>query len=149
MFLTTFYYRKGYVMGKTNLDTADYKTEFAKTPIYANERTVRAVRITTTGLRTFAYTDRDVRFDIELNKFVIDTYVMQDVPSEDLVFGRSDSFIRIAELEHTRPVKVGEWIVTNPKELECDHATNYTMSDEAFRKQYEPTDEPGVFRLRD
>lgn len=56
------------------------------------------------------------------------------------------STVRVAELENTRPVVAGEWLATNPTQQEGDRANNYAIPDKTFRKRYEATDTPGVYR---
>ena len=100
------------------------------------------MQITENGLKAGKYTDKDIRFDDEKGQYVIDTYVMREIPVE------GKGCIRSAELEDTRPVEVGEWIATNPKVWESDCDNNYVIPDATFHKRYEPTDEPGVYRAK-
>lgn len=118
---------------KVDLDSSEYTARFAEAPIYAKKAKIEAVQITQEGLESGAYTDKDIRLDGE--QYVIDTYVMRERDGE-----------RVAELEDTRPVAVGEWIATNPQQQEGDRANNYAIPDETFKKRYKATDTPGVYR---
>lgn len=130
-------------MKKINLGTEEYTNQFAAAAIYAKKGVIKAVQITEDGLKAGEYADKDIRFDDEKGQYVIDTYVMRrEVPVE------GKGCIRSAELEDTRPVEVGEWIATNPKAWESDRDNNYAIPDTTFRKRYEPTDEPGVYRAK-
>lgn len=122
---------------KINLNEAKYTEMLAKAPIYAKKGSVQAVQMTTAGLESDAYADRDIRFDSEAGRYVVDTYVMRQRPEG-----------RVAELEDTRVVEAGEWLVTNPKQQDGDRANNYVMPDAKFRKRYEATDNPGVYRAK-
>lgn len=130
-------------MRKINLNTEEYNEKFAAADIYAKKGFIRAVRITAEGLASDAYTKKDVRFDWATKTYVIDTYVMRLIP----VRGTNGS-VRKPWLEDTRPVKVGEWIATNPKVKRSDRDNNYVIPDDAFNKRYEPTDVPGVYRAK-
>ena len=101
-------------MKKINLNTEEYTNQFAAAAIYAKKGAIKAVQITENGLKAGKYTDKDIRFDDEKGQYVIDTYVMREIPVE------GKGCIRSAELEDTRPVEVGEWIATNPKVWESD-----------------------------
>ena len=129
-------------MKKINLNTEEYTNQFAAAAIYAKKGAIKAVQITENGLKAGKYTDKDIRFDDEKGQYVIDTYVMREIPVE------GKGCIRSAELEDTRPVEVGEWIATNPKVWESDRDNNYVIPDATFHKRYEPTDEPGVYRAK-
>lgn len=118
---------------KVDLNSEEYTARFAEAPIYAKKAKIEAVQITQEGLEAGEYDDKDVRFDGE--QYVIDTYVMREHDGE-----------RVAGLEDTRPVVVGEWIATNPLQQEGDRANNYAIPDETFKKRYKTTDEPGVYR---
>lgn len=127
-------------MSKINLNTKEYTKRIKRAPVYAKKVTIRATQITKDGLEAGAYADRDIRFDDETKRYVIDTYVMRET------FVEGKGCIRGAELENTRPVEVGEWLATNPKVWESDRENNYVIPDATFKKRYEPTDEPGVYR---
>lgn len=116
-----------------DLNAEAYSQLFAEAPIYKKKAKIEAVQITAEGLESGEYADKDIRFDGE--KYVIDTYVMREKDGQ-----------RVAELEDTRPVAVGEWIATNPSQQEGDRTNNYAIPDETFRKRYQETDEPGVYR---
>lgn len=116
---------------KVDLDSSEYTARFAEAPIYAKKAKIEAVQITQEGLESGAYADKDIRLDGE--QYVIDTYVMRERDGE-----------RVAELEDTRSVAVGEWIATNPQQQEGDRANNYAIPDETFKKRYKATDTPGV-----
>ena len=128
-------------MKKINLK--EYTNQFAAAAIYAKKGVIKAVQITEDGLKAGGYADKDIRFDNERGQYVIDTYVMREIPVEG-----KGCCIRSAELEDTRPVEVGEWIATNPKAWESDRDNNYVIPDATFHKRYEPTDEPGVYRAK-
>ena len=130
-------------MRKIDLRSEKYTVQFSQAAIYAKKGIVRAVQITEKGLQTGAYADKDVRFDSKEGRYVIDTYVMREVATSI-----KNGCIRSAELEDTRPVEVGEWIATNPKTWKTDRDNNYAIPDATFRKRYEPTDEPGVYRAK-
>ena len=130
-------------MKKINLNTEEYTNKFAQAAIYAKKGIIKAVQITEEGLKAGAYADKDVRFDDEKGQYVIDTYVMREIPVEG-----KGGCVRSAELEDTRIVEVGEWIATNPKAWETDRDNNYAIPDATFQKRYEPTDEPGVYRAK-
>ncbi len=130
-------------MKKINLNTAEYNHKFARAAIYAKKGVIEAVRITEAGLKSGKYASKDIRFNYKRGQYVIDTYVMRDIPIKG-----TSICIRSAELEDTHPVEVGEWIVTNPKILETDRENNYVIPDATFHQRYEPTDEPGVYRAK-
>ena len=130
-------------MKKINLNTQEYTNQFKEAAIYAKKGVIKAVQITENGLKAGAYVDLDVRFDKGVAQYVIDTYVMREIPVEG-----KGGCVRSAELEDTRPVEVGEWIATNPKAWESDRDNNYAIPDATFKKRYEPTDEPGVYRAK-
>lgn len=130
-------------MKKVDLGSKEYTEKFAQAPIYAKKALVKAAQITKDGLETGEYADKDVRFDEEEGCYVLDTYVMRETAVE----GESGN-VRRAELEDTRPVEAGEWIITNPKTRETDRANNYATPDKKFRKRYEPTEVPGIYRAR-
>lgn len=90
-----------------------------------------------------SYFDKDVRYDTERGTYVIDTYVMREVPRANGV-----GCVRTPALEDTRPVEAGEWIATNPKGWSTDRDNNYAIPDDTFRKRYEPTAEIGVYRAK-
>ena len=129
-------------MKKINLNTEEYTNQFAAAAIYAKKGVIKAVQITEDGLKAGEYADKDIRFDDENGQYVIDTYVMREIPVE------GKGCVRSAVLEDTRPVEVGEWIATNPKAWESDRDNNYVIPDATFHKRYEPTDELGVYRAK-
>ena len=130
-------------MKKIHINTQEYTNQFKEAAIYAKKGVIKAVQITENGLKAGAYVDLDVRFDKGVAQYVIDTYVMREIPVEG-----KGGCVRSAELEDTRPVEVGEWIATNPKAWESDRDNNYAIPDATFKKRYEPTDEPGVYRAK-
>ncbi|MBQ8992341.1 hypothetical protein IJ090_02835 [Candidatus Saccharibacteria bacterium] len=131
-------------MKKINLKNQEYTNQFAKANIYAKKGVVKAVQITREGMMCNAYSNLDVRFDTELGKSVIDTYVMREVPATE-----GEGVVRSAELEDTRPIEIGEWIATNPKVCESDRDNNYAIPDATFKKRYEPIPgAPGMFRAK-
>lgn len=120
-----------------DLKSPEYTAKFAQAEIYAKKATIEAEQITAEGLASGAYASKDVRFDDATQNYVIDTYVMRERDGQ-----------RVAELEDTRPVQVGEWIATNPLQQAGDRANNYPIPDETFQKKYVSTDQPGVFRAK-
>lgn len=129
-------------MKKINLNTEEYTNQFAAAAIYAKKGVIKAVQITKDGLKAGEYADKNIRFDDEKRQYVIDTYVMREIPVD------GKGYVRSAELEDTRPVEVGEWIATNPKTRASDCDNNYAIPDAKFHKRYEPTDEPSVYRAK-
>ncbi len=129
-------------MKKINLKSGRYTELFAAAEIYAKKGVINAVQITEEGLKSGLYSDKDVHCDGD--GYVIDTYVMREIPRAD----GQPGCIREAALEDTRPVAVGEWIATNPKSWESDRDNNYAIPDEMFRKRYEATSKTGVFRAK-
>lgn len=117
-----------------DLNTNEYTEKFRSAEIFAKKAKVGAVEITADGLSSGQYGGMDVRQD-ENGQYVIDTYVMKDGDN-----GRE----RV--LENTRTITPGQWIVTNPKQQEGDYPNNYVMDAEKFKKRYEATDQPGVYR---
>lgn len=127
-----------------DLNASEYTKFFASAPIYAKKGTIRAVMISAEGLEQGRYADKGVRFDTDRCEYVIDTFVMREVPRSD----GQPGYLRIAELEDTRPVVPGEWIATNPKSHADDCDNNYAIPAATFLKRYEPTPEAGVFRAK-
>ncbi len=125
-------------MKKIDLKTPEYSQKFEKAPIYAKKGAIDAVEITQEGLESGEYADKGVRFDDEKGRYVIDTFVMRTNAD-----GKRQNV-----LESTRIVEPGEWIATNPKVHPTDVANNYVIPDETFRKRYESTAEPGVYRAK-
>lgn len=130
-------------MKKINLNAPKYTEAFAKAAVYAKTGIIQAVQITAEGLARGEYAHKDIRYDAKRGKYVIDTYVMREIPRQD-TYG----CIREAQLEDTRVVEVGEWIATNPKTWESDRENNYAIPDATFQKRYEPAGQPGVFRAK-
>lgn len=131
-------------MKKINLNTERYNSLFAEAEVYRKSAKIQAVQITAEGLAEGIYANKDIRFDRSIERYVIDTYVMNEVPRSDGGVG----CVRVAALEDTRPVEVGEWIATNPKAWESDRENNYAIPDETFKKRYEPTTEQGIYRAK-
>lgn len=130
-------------MLKLNLNSPEYNRKFSTAKIYIKAAVVSAVQITAAGLESGAYQDKDVRFDEATQAYVIDTYVMTEESNPNCT-----GCVRGVRLEDTRPVQVGEWIVTNPKSWDTDRDNNYAMPDATFRKRYEPTETAGKYRAR-
>ena len=125
---------------QVDLKTPEYDAKFRQAEYYIKKAKIQAEQITQEGLESGAYAGKDVRFDEESGKYVIDTYVMREKTAED------GTVSRVAELEDTRPVEVGEWIATNPLQQPGDRPNNYAIPDETFKKRYEATDQEGVYR---
>lgn len=129
---------------KINLNTSEYDKLFVSAPIYAKKGTICAIEITEEGLKNDLYADKDVRYDVERGEYVIDTYVMREIPRSD----GQPGCLRTVQLEDTRRVVAGEWIATNPKVYASDHDNNYAIPAATFVKRYESTTEAGVFRAK-
>ena len=123
---------------EVNLDDFEHFIAFGKAEIFAKKGSVNAEQLTQEGLEAGAYVDKDIRYDEASGKYVVDTYVMHE----------GEDGLRTAELEDTRPVEAGMWVLTNPAQQEGDHPNNYCQKDATFQKRYEATDEPGVYRAK-
>ena len=123
---------------KIDLSTPEYTAKFGKAEIFAKKGIVNAEQLTEEGLASGAYADKDIRYDEASGGYVVNTYVMRE----------NEDGSRVAELEDTRPVEAGMWVLTNPVQQEGDHPNNYCQKDATFQKRYEATDEPGVYRAK-
>lgn len=120
-----------------DLQSPEYTTKFANAEIYAKKGKVNAVEVTAEGLANGQYKGLDVRQD-ENGGYVIDTYVMQE---------NADG-VRERVYETTKSLQPGQWILTNPAQVEGDYPNNYAVDGDKFAKRYEPTKQPGVYRAR-
>ena len=123
---------------KISLDTPELDARFAGAEVFHKKGSISAVQITAEGLQSGAYADKDIRFDETAGEYVIDTYVMRT----------KEDGSRVAELEDTRKVEPGEWLATNPLQQEGDRENNYAIPDATFKKRYEASDTPGVYRAK-
>lgn len=123
---------------KIDLNKHKYTAAFEKAEIFAKKGSVNAEQLTQEGLESGAYADKDIRYDEASGNYVVDTYVMHE----------NEDGSRTAELEDTRPVEAGMWVLTNPVQQEGDHPNNYCQNDTTFQKRYEATDQPGVYRAK-
>ncbi len=130
-------------MKKINLDSKSYTEQFVSAPIYARKDVVHAVWVTDFGLKTEAYKKRDVVYDATSGSYVVMNYVTCSVPDEN-----GEDCKLITKLENVQPVKVGDWVVTDATMCEACHDHNHVLSDEDFRKKYEPTAIPGIYRAK-
>lgn len=120
-----------------DLQSSEYTAKFANAEIYAKKGKVNAVEVTAEGLANSQYESLDVRQD-ENGGYVIDTYVMQE---------NADG-VRERVYETTKSLQPGQWILTNPAQVEGDYPNNYAVDGDKFAKRYEPTKQPGVYRAR-
>lgn len=120
-----------------DLQSPEYTAKFANAEIYAKKGKVNAVEVTAEGLANGQYESLDVRQD-ENGGYVIDTYVMQE---------NADG-VRERVYETTKSLQPGQWILTNPAQVEGDYPNNYAVDGDKFAKRYEPTKQPGVYRAR-
>lgn len=122
---------------KVDLKEPDYTDLFEHAEYYIKKKVVSAVQVTEAGLEAGDYRNLDVQYDESTGQYMITTWVM-----------RGEGADRHAEVEDTRRVEVGEWIVTNPTQQEGDRANNYPVPNETFIKRYEATDQAGQFRAK-
>lgn len=120
---------------KVDLLSPEYTKKFEDAAIYQKVGEINAVQIDQDALERGDYADKDVRFDDDLGKYVVDTYVMQQRDGK-----------RVSVLEDTHVVEAGDWLATNPVRQEGDKENNYPISNETFQKRYKSTIRPGVFR---
>ena len=120
--------------GRRNASTT---RRFASAEIYAKKGKVNAVEVTAEGLANGQYESLDVR-QSEDGGYVIDTYVMRE---------NADG-VRERVYETTKSLQPGQWILTNPAQVEGDYPNNYAVDGDKFAKRYEPTSRPGVYRAR-
>ena len=120
---------------KVDLKTPEYDELFSKAEYYIKKAPVEIVPVTEEGLQNGEYDDKDVSYDEEQGEYIVTTYVMN----------KQEDGSRVAEVEQTRVVKPGDWLATNPKKVETDHANNYPMSDESFHKLFQPSDQENVY----
>ena len=120
-----------------DLQSPEYTAKFASAEIYAKKGKVNAVEVTAEGLANGQYENLDVR-QSEDGGYVIDTYVMRE---------NADG-VRERVYETTKSLQPGQWILTNPAQVEGDYPNNYAVDGDKFAKRYEPTSRPGVYRAR-
>ena len=120
-----------------DLQSPEYTAKFASAEIYAKKGKVNAVEVTAEGLANGQYESLDVR-QSEDGGYVIDTYVMRE---------NADG-VRERVYETTKSLQPGQWILTNPAQVEGDYPNNYAVDGDKFAKRYEPTSRPGVYRAR-
>ncbi len=125
---------------KIDLNAQEFTEEFRAATIYAKSAIVKAVQVTKDGLNSGAYAEKGVYFDEEKKTFMIDTYVMREVPVEG-----TGGCIRAARFEDTHPLMPGDWIITNPKVYESDCDNNYPTDDKTFKEKYEETKNHGFY----
>ena len=120
---------------EVDLKTPEYDALFETAESYIKKAPVEIVPVTEEGLQNGEYADKDVSYDEEQGAYIVTTYVMN----------KKEDGSRVAEVEQTRVVKPGDWLATNPKKVETDHANNYPMSDESFHKLFQPSDQENVY----
>lgn len=120
-----------------DLQTQEYTDKFAQAEVYAKKTKVNAVEITAEGLASGAYDGYDVHLD-DNGDYVLDTYVMK----------QNDDGTRERVYETTKKVVPGQWILTNPSQVEGDYPNNYAVDGDKFQKRYEPTNQDGVYRAK-
>lgn len=120
-----------------DLQSPEYTAKFASAEIYAKKGKVNAVEVTAEGLANGQYENLDVH-QSEDGGYVIDTYVMRE---------NADG-VRERVYETTKSLQPGQWILTNPAQVEGDYPNNYAVDGDKFTKRYEPTSRPGVYRAR-
>ena len=120
---------------KVDLKTPEYDALFEKAESYIKTAPVEIIPVTEEGLKNGQYEDKDVSYDEEKGEYIVTTWVMN----------KQEDGSRVAEIEQTRAVKPGDWIATNPKKFETDHANNYPMSDETFRKTFQASDQENIY----
>lgn len=120
---------------QVDLKTPEYDALFENAESYIKKAPVEIVPVTEEGLSNGEYADKDVSYDKEQGAYIVTTYVMN----------KKEDGSRVAEVEQTRVVKPGDWLATNPKKVETDHANNYPMSDESFHKLFQPSDQENIY----
>lgn len=120
---------------QVDLKTPEYDALFENAESYIKTAPVEIVPVTEEGLANGEYADKDVSYDEEKGAYIVTTYVMN----------KKEDGSRVAEVEQTRVVQPGDWLATNPKKVETDHANNYPMSDETFHKTFQPSDQENIY----